>query len=100
MTLNSQRNESLTYKLFLKMQGRMRRDWRERKEKEKGRRMRKKGVTKTRQESWGRDGEGAGGEVQEKMETEGKGEDRRGEQKERGEATKGEGFAGFVAFSF
>lgn len=29
--------------------------------------MRKKGVTKTMQESWGRDGEGAGGgEVQEK----------------------------------
>lgn len=51
MTLNSQRNESLTYKFFLKMQGRMRRDWREREEKEKGRRMRKKGVTKTMQES-------------------------------------------------
>ena len=79
MTLNRQRNESLTHKLFLKMQGRMRRDWRERKEKEKGTRMRKKSVIQTVQESWGRDGEGAGGEdVQEKTETKDKGEDREG----------------------
>lgn len=61
------------------MQGIMRRDWRERKEKEKGTRMRKKSVIQTVQESWGRDGEGAGGEdVQEKTETKDKGEDREG----------------------
>ena len=79
MTLNSQRNESLTHKLFLRMQGRMRRDWRERTEKQKGTRMRKESVIKTVQESWGRDGEGAGGgEGQEKTETKANGEDREG----------------------
>lgn len=83
------------------MQGRMRRDWRERTEKQKGTRMRKESVIKIVQESWGRDGEGAGGgEGQEKTETKAKGEDREGTGRERGEGTKKEGFTGFVAFSF
>ena len=57
LTLNSQRNESLTHKLFLKMQGGMRRQenegagWRGSRE-EKDTRMRRQSVTKTMPERW------------------------------------------------